>query len=62
MATSIQRILLEVNLQNRKLTKAMHLRLPDDLKSWIKGQAEKNHSSQNSEIIRAVRDRMEREQ
>lgn len=46
----------------RKLTKAIHIRLPDDLKEWIKAQAEQNASSQNSEIIRAVRERMERAQ
>ncbi|SFB82137.1 Arc family DNA-binding protein [Tropicimonas isoalkanivorans] len=40
--------------------KPMQLRLPADLKDWIKAQAEKNGSSQNSEVIRAVRDRMAR--
>jgi len=40
--------------------KPMQLRLPDDLKDWVKQQAEKNRSSQNSEVIRAIRDRMER--
>lgn len=38
----------------------LQIRLPRDLKEWIADQAEKNASSQNSEIIRAVRDRMER--
>lgn len=38
----------------------LQLRLPPDLKDWIKAQAEKNASSQNSEIVRAVRDRMDR--
>ncbi|WP_050525521.1 Arc family DNA-binding protein [Pseudorhodobacter aquimaris] len=40
--------------------KPLQLRLPTDLKEWIEGEAEKNGSSQNSEIIRAIRDRMER--
>jgi predicted HicB family RNase H-like nuclease len=40
--------------------KPMQLRLPRELKDWIKAEAEKNGSSQNSEIIRAVRDRMAR--
>ena len=31
-----------------------------DLKEWIAGQALANVSSQNSEIIRAIRERMER--
>lgn len=39
--------------------KPMQLRLPDDLKDWIKGEADKNGSSQNSEVIRAIRDRMD---
>lgn len=40
--------------------KPLQLRLPVDLKAWIADQAEINASSQNSEIIRAVRERMER--
>ncbi len=40
--------------------KPMQVRLPPDLKDWIKAEADKNTSSQNSEIIRAIRDRMER--
>lgn len=36
------------------------LRLPDDLRQWIKDQAAKNGSSQNSEIIRAIRAHKER--
>ncbi len=38
------------------------LRLPPDLKAWIAEQAEKHGNSQNSEIIRAVRERFERMQ
>lgn len=40
--------------------KPLQLRLPPDLKDWLKSQAERNASSQNSEIIRAVRERMEK--
>lgn len=40
--------------------KPMQLRLPVDLKAWIAAQADQNGSSQNSEVIRAVRERMER--
>ena len=40
--------------------KALPLRLPIDLKRWIEEQAEANGSSQNSEVIRAVRERMVR--
>lgn len=39
--------------------KSMQLRLPEDLKKWIESQAVRNGCSQNSEIVRAVRDRME---
>lgn len=35
------------------------VRLPDDVKAFIAGQAEHNGSSQNSEIIRCIRARME---
>jgi hypothetical protein len=37
------------------------IRLPRDAKDWIKAEAARNGSSQNSEIIRAVRERMDRE-
>jgi len=33
----------------------MQLRLPQDLKDWIKSEAARNGSSQNSEVIRAIR-------
>ena len=37
--------------------KALQLRLPLDLKDWIAQQAAKNMSSQNSEVVRAIRER-----
>lgn len=42
--------------------KPIQLRLPTDLKDWIKAEADKNGSSQNSEVIRAIRDSMDRAQ
>jgi Arc/MetJ-type ribon-helix-helix transcriptional regulator len=36
------------------------IRLPQELKSWLAQQAQRNASSQSSEIVRAVRERMER--
>ncbi|WP_223229291.1 Arc family DNA-binding protein [Shimia marina] len=33
----------------------MQLRLPEELKEWIKAESNRNGSSQNSEIIRAIR-------
>lgn len=38
------------------------LRLPVALKEWIRQQAHNNSSSQNSEIVRSVRERKEREE
>lgn len=40
-------------------TEGFFVRLPADVKLWIVKQAKKNGSSQNSEIIRAIRDRMD---
>jgi predicted HicB family RNase H-like nuclease len=37
------------------------LRLPPDLKAWVAEQAEKHGNSQNAEIVRAVRERAERD-
>jgi hypothetical protein len=38
-----------------------NVRLPADAKAFIAAQAARNGSSQNSEIVRCIRDRMERE-
>ena len=35
-------------------------RAPQDVRDWLQAQAERNSSSQASEIIRAIRERMER--
>ena len=40
--------------------RAIAIRLPSDLKEWIECEASANGSSQNSEVIRAIRERMER--
>ena len=37
------------------------LRLPPELKGWLEQEAERNWTSQNAEIIRAIRARMEAE-
>lgn len=39
----------------------LKIRIPKDLKSFISLQAERNKSSQNSEIVRCIRERMDRE-
>ncbi len=41
-------------------TQKFVIRLPDDVKAFVVKQAKRNGSSQNSEIIRAIRDRMDR--
>jgi hypothetical protein len=40
--------------------KPMQLRLPPDIKAWLTAEAERNVSSQNSEVIRAIRAAMVR--
>jgi hypothetical protein len=42
------------------MTTQITLRLPADAKAFVVAQAARNSSSQNSEIIRCIRDRMER--
>lgn len=37
------------------------VRMPKDLKRFVAQQARRNASSQNSEIVRAIRERMDRE-
>jgi len=38
----------------------LQLRLPVDVKAWLEAEAERNGSSQNSEIVRALRAAMQR--
>ncbi len=38
----------------------MTIRLPADVKTWLEAQSRYTRASQNAEIIRAVRERMER--
>lgn len=37
------------------------VRLPPELKQWLAEETIKNFSSQSSEIVRAIRERMDRE-
>lgn len=39
----------------------MKIRVPEDIRAFLAAQAERNGCSQNSEIIRAIRDRMDRQ-
>ncbi len=49
-----------MNQGQREWPKVM-LRLPPDAKEWITAQALLHGTSQNGEIVRAIRQRMERE-
>lgn len=40
----------------------VRIRCPADVKAWLVDQARLNGSSQNSEVIRAVRERMDRQE
>jgi hypothetical protein len=44
-----------------KETTHLLLRLPRDMKTWLERQAARTLSSQNSEILRCIRERMDRE-
>jgi predicted HicB family RNase H-like nuclease len=57
-------ILLEKSPMVRKLEVDGRLlvRLPKEVKTWIEREAAHNGSSQNSEIIRSIRCRMDSEQ
>jgi poly(3-hydroxybutyrate) depolymerase len=39
---------------------AIVMRFPQDVKAWLQAQADLHGSSQNSEAIRAIRERMDR--
>lgn len=41
--------------------KQIFVRIPADMKEWLLDQAARNASSLNSEVIRCVRERMDRE-
>ncbi len=42
-------------------TEKIMLRLPPEAKLWLTKQARRHSSSQNSEIVRCIRERMDRE-
>lgn len=44
----------------RTLTIQLQIRLPEDVKRWLEDQSALNNSSQNSEVIRAIRAAMTR--
>jgi hypothetical protein len=48
-------------IEEAKITRLL-VRVPPDAREWLKAKATRNVSSMAAEIIRSVRDRMEREQ
>ena len=46
-------------MDNQDAAKTLLVRLPEDVKDWLKHEAERNMSSQNSELVRAAREKME---
>lgn len=54
--------LLTKDEEMKEAATKLTIRLPGNLTRFLQGQAAQNGSSQNSEIIRAVRERMERVQ
>ena len=44
-----------------QFTKLLLVRLPNEVKAWLQAEATRNLSSQTSEVVRAVRQRMEAE-
>lgn len=48
-------------MEGASLIPPFGVRMPPDLRQWVAEQARVNGSSQNSEVIRAIRERKERE-
>jgi hypothetical protein len=46
---------------SKQETQSLLLRLPKDIKVWLESEAAYNGASQNSEIIRSLRARMEKQ-
>ena len=44
---------------SKRETVALLIRLPPDVKRWLEREAARNAGSQNSEVVRCIRDRME---
>ena len=42
-----------------RTTPRLLVRLPPDVKAWLASEAVRNASSQTSEVVRAIRERME---
>jgi hypothetical protein len=40
----------------------MLIKLPGDVREWLEGQAARNISSMNAEVVRSLRDRMDQDE
>jgi hypothetical protein len=49
-------------MAHKEETTTLLLRLPKDVKAWVEHEASRNLASQNSEILRCIRARMDNEQ
>jgi uncharacterized protein (DUF1778 family) len=49
-------------MNNAKCAKQLIIRVPADVKEWLRRAAEYNASSMTSEIVRAVRQQMDAQQ
>jgi hypothetical protein len=50
----------QMDEQKRRAVRTL-VRLPEDVKAWLRREAQRNVSTQSSEIVRAVRERMQSE-
>jgi hypothetical protein len=48
-------------MSEEQSTKHLLVRLPSDVKAWLAAEAVRNLSTQTSEVVRAIRQRMEDE-
>lgn len=53
--------MLEMQVSGQRDWPKLMLRLPPDFKAFIEHEAARNGSSQNSEIVRCIRERMDRQ-
>jgi len=51
--------IIEVHMIRNEEAERLLVRLPRDVKEWVQREAARNCASQNSEIIRSIRARME---
>jgi hypothetical protein len=45
----------------KQKTKRMLVRMPEEQKAWLESEADKNLTTQNAEVVRAIRECMDRQ-